>query len=163
VPRPVESLQEQGCWVRRPQSGPATGMQLRLLRAPHPRSVARNVPGRSEPGLRPSRPEIGFVSSAPSPQPPAIGVECFAAQLIRGNHEDTVTLQVADVDNFQVLTACRLANGNAGAFSPRTIFSCIRQDLLDLFLLHTMMIDVRLTRCGIEVEADIHRHQYRKE
>jgi len=90
-------------------------------------------------------------------------VECFAAQLIRGNHEDTVTLQVADVDNFQVLTACRLANGNAGAFSPRTIFSCIRQDLLDLFLLHTMMIDVRLTRCGIEVEADIHRHQYRKE
>jgi hypothetical protein len=26
-----------------------------------------------------------------------------------------------------------------------------------------MMIDVRLTRCGIEVEADIHRHQYRKE
>ena len=90
-------------------------------------------------------------------------MERFAAQLKRGNHENTVRLQVADVDNFQVPTACRLANGNAGAFSPWTIFSCIRQDLLDLFHFHTMMINVRLTRSGIEVEADIHRHQYRKE
>jgi hypothetical protein len=98
-----------------------------------------------------------------SPQPPAVGEEWFAAQLIRGNHENTVRFRVADVNNFQVSTARRLADRYAGALSPWTIFSRIRQDLLDLFLFDTVVKDVRLTRCGIEVEADMHRHQYREE
>jgi hypothetical protein len=53
-----------------------------------------------------------------------------------------------------------LTNRDAGAVSPETILSRIRQNLLDLFLIDTVITDVRLTRCPIEVEAKIHRHQY---
>jgi hypothetical protein len=138
-------------------------MRLRLRRPPHPHSVARNVAARAEPGLHPSRPEIGFVSSLSSPQPPAVGAEWFAAQLIRGNHENTIRLRLADIDNSQVPTASRPANRYAGAFSPWPIFSRIRQDVLDLFLFHTVMKDVWLTRCRVEVETDMHSSQYKAE
>ena len=92
-----------------------------------------------------------------------IGVEWFAAQLIRGNHENTVRFRVADVDDSQVPTACRAANRHAGALSPWAIFSRIRQDVLDLFLFHTVMKDVWLTRRGVEVETDMHNSQYKAE
>jgi hypothetical protein len=53
-----------------------------------------------------------------------------------------------------------LTNRDAGAVSPETILPRIRQNLLDLFLIDAVITDVRLTRCPIEVEAKIHRHQY---
>lgn len=62
----------------------------------------------------------------------------------------------------QESAARSLANRHAGTVSAWTVFSRIPQDLLNLFFIHTVIIDVRLTRCGIEVEANIHRHQYRE-
>jgi hypothetical protein len=63
----------------------------------------------------------------------------------------------------QESAARSLANRHAGTVSAWTVFSRIPQDLLKFFIIHTVIIDVRLTRCSIEVEANIHRHQYRKE
>ncbi len=97
-----------------------------------------------------------------SPLASAIGQECFASKVVRCNYENTVWLRIADVNDFQISTARRLTNSYAGAVSPWPIFSRTPQDLLRLFFIHTVAPDMWFTRCGIEVEANIHRHQYRK-
>ena len=89
-----------------------------------------------------------------------MGQKGSASEFICRDHESTVCPRVADVSNFQVSTARCLTNRHAGALSPGTIFSRVRQDLLYLSLLDVMIPDVRLTCCWIEVEAKLHRHQY---
>ncbi len=96
-----------------------------------------------------------------SPLPPSIRQERFPSEFVRPDDEGTVWLGVADVNDLSVSTPRRLPNRHAGAVSPRTVFSWIRQDLLHLFFLDIVIPDVRLTCCGIEVEAEVHRHQYR--
>ena len=94
--------------------------------------------------------------------PPAIGQKRFPSKLVRRNHENTVWLGVADVNDFQASPARRPANCYAGAVPSRTIFSRIRQDFFHLFLIHAVITDVRLTRGGIEIEAKLHWGQYRR-
>ena len=99
-----------------------------------------------------------------SPLPPAIGQQRFPSKLVRRNHKNAVCVGVADVNDFQVATAPRPANGYAGTVPSRTIFPGIPQDFfyLFLFLFHVVITDMRLTRGGIEIETQIHYCQYRR-
>src|SRR3972149_1963613 len=103
-------------------------MRPRLRQAPPPPSAPRNAPVLFEPWPHSSQPEIGFVSSVLSPLPPAIGQQRFPSKLVRRNHKNAVCVGVADVNDFQVATAPRPANGYAGTVPSRTIFPGIPQD-----------------------------------
>jgi len=81
-------------------------------------------------------------------------------KLVRCNHEDAGSVRVAGINYFQISAARCPTYCDAGNVPSRTIFSGIRQDFLH-FLLHDIVImNMRLTRCRINIVADIHRREY---
>src|SRR6266851_5149508 len=138
-------------------------MRLHLPRPPLPYSAARSVQAPFELWLHSNLPDNCAASSVLSPLAPAIGHERLPSKLVRCDDEYAVWLRIADVNNSQISPARSLTYSNAGAFSPRTVLPGIRQDVLHFFLIHAVVRDVWLTCRGIEVEAKLHRSQYRRE
>jgi hypothetical protein len=71
--------------------------------------------------------------------------------------------RVANVDRSQISASRSLADHHARAFSSWAVLTGIRQNVLDFFLVHSVIVDVRKAGSRIEVESKLHQIQDKKE
>jgi hypothetical protein len=65
-------------------------------------------------------------------------------------------LWIRNIDHSQVSSGPGLTQGYSGTLPTWTVFTRSAEDVLDFILAHSMVIDMRLPRLGIKIEANRH-------
>ena len=96
--------------------------------------------------------DVCFRSWVFLPSPPAKCGKRLSIQLICRDHEHAVTLRIWHIDDAEVPSGIRLAQGNSGAFAAISIFDWPLKDFDDLVLFDVVTINVRQSRRRINIE-----------
>ena len=90
------------------------------------------------------------------PYSPTVCLQRLAMKFIRCNYEHAVWFRIPHIYYAQISSRVGLPDSYSRILIARAIFATVRQSLLDFVFIYAVIVNVRQSRLGINIETDVH-------